>query len=171
MTKQLSVLAALGCAAFSCAQSNQFLDEPTNVAFRIGYVYPVDSVMRNISGSYIGVGVDIFPQGFRLLEGAETLISIDWFGKSGSGAKGNAFPILLNQRYYTTDDFASRTYYQFGLGIVLADLVNSDTALAARIGYGREFGERTFGEINFHYSDAAGGARSTALALHFGYRF
>lgn len=171
MIKKVSVLAAVGMSALSCAQSG-LLDEPTNIAFRIGYVYPVDNVMRNISNSYIGVGVDLFPSGFTLIHGAETSISFDWFGKSGSGAKGNAFPVLINQRWYSDDNGSGRSYFFVGAGVAFIDLVNSDTVLAGRIGYGKEFGQNTFGELTFNYSDGAtGGGRATALSFHFGYRF
>ncbi len=167
--KQLTLLAALGIAAISSAQVD-YLEAPTNLAFRLGYVYPVDSVLRDISPSYIGVGVDIFTN-LRLLEDAETTISLDWFGKSGSGAKGNAFPILLNQRWYAGDDLVNRSYYFAGVGIAIVDVTSTKTVLAARIGAGKEFSDHFFGEISFTYSDSANGARATALGFYAGYRF
>jgi hypothetical protein len=168
--KNLTILAALGLAAVSSAQSN-FLEEPTNIAFRLGYVYPIDSGMRDVASSYIGVGADFFT-GIRLLKNAETTISIDWFGKSGSGAKGNAFPIMINQRIYNGDaTVGGRSYFFFGAGVVFADITNADTVLGARVGYGRELGENLFAEGIFTYSEAAKGSRVTSLGFYLGYRF
>lgn len=167
--KQLTLLAAIGLGAISSAQVN-FLEEPSNISFRLGYVYPIDNVMRNIAPSYIGVGID-FPVDFRLTKDADTVLSLDWLGKSGSGAKGNAFPILLNQRFYTGMDGEKRSYFQAGVGVAIVDLTSTKTVLAARVGYGMELGEKLFGEINFNYSDSANGARATALGFYIGYRF
>ncbi|MCB0825559.1 MAG: hypothetical protein KDC26_05180 [Armatimonadetes bacterium] len=167
--KKLTVLAALGVAAISSAQGN-LLEEPTNIAFRLGYVYPVDATMRNISPSYLGIGIDIYPEGFNLMSEGESYISIDWFGKSGSGAKGNAFPVMINNKVYSDSGYG-RSYFFYGLGVVFADLTNSDVVLGARAGYGKELGENLFGELSFTYSDSAGGARATALGFHLGYRF
>ncbi|ARU42166.1 hypothetical protein C0431_03330 [bacterium] len=167
--KQLTLLAAIGLGAISSAQVN-YLTPPSNISFRLGYVYPVDSVMRDIAPSFIGFGVDI-PVDFKLTEDAVTVLSFDWMGKSGSGAKGNAFPILLNQRFYVGDEAVRRSYFQAGVGVAIVDLTNTKTVLAARVGYGMEFGDALFGEINFNYSDAANGARATALGFYVGYRF
>ena len=130
--------------------------------------------MRNAAPSYIGVGVDLHPQGYSLLDQGQTVISFDWLGKSGSGAQGNVFPIMLNQRFYNDDaDGRSygRSYYQFGVGLAIIDVTATDTVLAARAGFGKEFGENTFGEVNFIYSEAGGGARATSLGFYIGYRF
>lgn len=168
--KGITVLAAMGLVSISCAQN--VFEEPSNVAFRLGYVYPVDSTLRDLANSYIGVGLDFFPSGRPLLKGGETVISFDWFGKSGSGAKGNVFPILINNRVYQQGaEKGGRSYFQYGAGIALIDVTSSKTVLAARAGYGKELGERLFGELNFTYTDAANGARGTALGFYVGYRF
>lgn len=163
-------MTAIGLAAISSAQVN-FLEEPSNVSFRLGYVYPIDAAMRDIAPSYIGVGID-FPVDFRLLDNASTWLTFDWMGKSGSGAKGNAFPILLNQRFYMDGDNPERRqYFQAGLGIAIVDLTSTKTVLAGRVGFGQELGDNIFGEINFNYSDGANGARATALGFYVGYKF
>lgn len=167
--KNLTVIAALGLVAVSSAQGA--FEEPTNIAFRLGYVYPIDSTMRNISSSYLGVGVDLFPTGYSLFGKGETFISVDWFGKSGSGAKGNAFPILINQRIYNDGFEFGRTYFQFGAGVAVLDLTSTKTVLAAKAGFGKEFGENLFGEVNFVYTDSGGAARATSLGFYVGYKF
>lgn len=169
--KGISVLAAVGLVSVSCAQN--IFEEPDNVAFRLGYVYPIDADLRDAAASYIGVGLDLFPTGFNLFDEGQTFVSFDWIGKSGSGAKGNLFPILLNQRYYNNDGGmgAGRSYYQFGLGVAVIDVNSTDTVLAARVGYGKEFGENLFGEANFIYSESGAGVRATSLGFYIGYRF
>lgn len=172
--KGISVLAALGLVSMSFAQAQTVFDEPTNISFRLGYVYPIDADLRDKSPNYIGVGVDFFPTGWSLLREGQTVISFDWLGKSGSGAQGNVFPITLNQRVYTDAPVGAtygRNYYQFGLGVAIIDVNSTDTVLAARAGIGRELGEKLFGEINFIYSEAGGGARATSLGFYIGYKF
>lgn len=167
--KKLTVLAALGLAAISSAQVN-YLESPTNVSLRLGYVLPIDNTMKAVSNSYLGVGVDFFI-GFKLLEGAETTLSVDWMGKTASGAHGNAFPICINQRWYQGEALVERSYFFAGLGLAIVDITNSKTVLAGRLGYGKEFGDHLFGEVSFTYSDSANGARATAAGFYLGYRF
>lgn len=169
--KGISVLAAVGLVSVSCAQN--IYEEPENVAFRLGYVYPIDADLRDAASSYIGVGIDFFPTGFNLFDEGQTYVSFDWLGKSGSGAKGNVFPIMLNQRYYSDSGMpgAGRTYWQFGLGVAVIDVNSTDTVLAARAGIGKEFGENLFGEANFLYSESGAGVRATSLGFYIGYRF
>lgn len=168
--KRTLALAALGLAAMGSAQTT--FDEPTNVAFRLGFAYPIDDVTRDIVRNFIGVGMDYFPN-FSLLKTGETTFSFDWLGKSGSGAKGNIFPIMVNQRWYQGDTKAGdrRSYFFLGAGIAVIDVVSTGTVLAARGGYGFELGEKIFGEATFIYSGEAGGARATSVGFYLGYRF
>ncbi|MBX3096159.1 MAG: outer membrane beta-barrel protein [Fimbriimonadaceae bacterium] len=166
-------MAALGLAAVAPAAQTSSFGYPSNLSFRLGWVYPIDSVTRNNSRSLIGVGVDYFLER-SLLENGETVISFDWLGKSGSGAKGNIFPIMLNQRFYNNDGTnygTERTYWFFGAGVSFIDVVNSDTVLTLGAGVGKEFGQNIFGEVRFLYSDSAGGARATSVGAYVGYRF
>lgn len=170
--KGIAVLAAVGLVSMGCAQS--VFEEPTNIAFRLGYVYPIDANLRDAAPNYIGVGIDFFPTGWSLLKEGQTVVSFDWLGKSGSGAQGNVFPIMLNQRIYGDPPGVAtfgRTYFQFGLGVAIIDVNSTDTVLAARVGMGKEFGEKIFGEVNFIYSEAGGGARATSLGFYVGYKF
>ncbi len=166
--KRTLIMATLGMAAIGYSQ--QF-DQPTNLAFRLGYVYPIDSVTRDQVRNFIGVGVDYFPN-LTLLKNAETSISFDWLGKSGSGAKGNIFPILINQRFYNNSETGERkSWFFFGAGVAIVDVVSTKTVWAARVGYGFMLGENLFGEIPFLYSDSAGSARATSMGFYLGYRF
>lgn len=170
MIKQLSTIAALGLAAFGTAQAG-FLEKPTNVAFRLGFVYPVDSTMRNVSNSFLGLGVDIYAPSFHLLENGETFLSFDLFTKSVRFDRGTAVPIMINQKFYTGTDLKERSYWFAGVGVAFIDFTSSDTALAARIGMGKEFGPNTFGEVSFTYTGEANGARATSAGAYIGYRF
>ena len=96
--KRLSLIAlALATTAISFAQNTDYT--PTNLAFRLGFAYPLNDTTRDLSKRFIGVGADYyFPTQF--IRGSQTYLSIDWLGKSGNGAKGNVFPIMLNQKFY-----------------------------------------------------------------------
>ena len=92
---------------------------------------------------------------------------------SENGDKGNMFPIILNQRWYTGGDYesANRTYFFVGAGVAIIDVVNTNTVIAGRTGLGAEFGEHIFGEVTLVYSDASAGARASSVGLYLGYRF
>lgn len=166
-------LAALGLAAVAPAVQQDTFGYPSNLSLRLGWVYPIDSVTRDNSRSLIGVGAEYFLDR-SLLEGGETTISFDWLGKSGSGAKGNLFPIMLNQRFYTSEGTGygtERTYWYVGAGVTFIDVTNSDTVLTVGTGFGKELGQNIFGEVRFLYSDSGGGARATSVGAYIGYRF
>jgi hypothetical protein len=169
MMKRLLVLAALSTSAFASAQ----IGTPVNLEFRVGIVYPLHEFTRDLTGSsLIGFGADYFLER-SLFEGGETFLSLDWMGRGLNGDKGNMFPICLNQRFYMGGDFESgnRTYYFLGAGVAIIDVVNTNTVAAARVGYGREMGPHTFGELTFVISDHSSGARATSLGAYLGYRF
>lgn len=168
--RTLIALAALAGAAFSNAQA---VTTPTNLALRIGYAYPIDNTTRDVVKNFIGVGFDYFFDR-SLLQGGETTLSVDWLGKSGSGAKGNVFPIMLNQRWYNPNSMGednNRSYFFLGAGVAVIDITSTKTVLAGRGGFGMEFGEHIFGEVNVVLSDNANGARATSAGVYLGYRF
>ena len=172
-------LAAIGAALTVCgvASAQETRDyTPVNFAFRLGVALPIDDNLSSLGDTLFAVGVDyridrpFFPNG-------ETFFSIDWFGKSTSGAKGNVFPVNVNHKWFTsgtglptTDE--TRAYFFAGVGAVIIDVGTSDTVLGARAGIGVELGTYFFAEGAFYISDkGAGNVRSTAAALYLGYRF
>lgn len=170
--KSILILAAMG--GLAAASSAQSLESPTNLAIRLGIHFPFDENVRDASGNLVNVGVDFFLQR-SLLKGerTESYFSVDWLSKSGNGDKGNIFPILINQRWYSpqaTGD-ENRTYFHAGVGAALMDVGSSDTVLAARIGAGVEFSKHLFGEANFLITGDADGYRGTGIGLQLGYRF
>jgi hypothetical protein len=108
--KRLCILAAsFGLAAMASAQAQDIT--PTNIAIRAGVAYPLDNGTRSITHTLIGAGMDYyFP--VRYIRDSDTFLSIDWLGKSGNGAKGNIFPIMLNQKWYSANQtyFGTRSY-------------------------------------------------------------
>ncbi len=166
--RTLIALTALSLASFSAAQ----VETPTNMALRIGVAYPIDNTTRDAVKNFIGAGLD-YRFDRSLVAGGETYLSADWLGKSGSGAKGNAFPIMLNQKWFgkgeNQDD--QLTYFFLGAGVAIVDVTSTKTVLAARAGVGRMFGEHIFGELNIVLSDDANGARANSVGVYLGYRF
>lgn len=169
--KRLCILAAgLGLAAMAGAQAQDIT--PTNLAIRAGVAYPLDNATRDITKTLIGAGVDYyFP--VRYIADSDTFLSIDWLGRSGSGAKGNFFPIMLNQKWYSANQtyFGTRSYGFLGLGIAVVDVFTTKTTIAARFGFGLELGGSMFTEATFVFSDNAAGAKANNVGVYFGYRF
>lgn len=169
--KRLCILAAgLGLATVAGAQMQDIT--PTNLSVRVGIAYPLDDGTRSVTKTLLGVGVDYyFP--LRYIRDSDTFISIDWLGKSGSGAKGNIFPILLNQKWYSANQtyFGTRSYGFVGVGIAVVDVFSTKTTIAARFGFGVELGPNMFTEAAFVFSDNANGAKANSVGAYFGYRF
>ncbi|MBL8064347.1 MAG: hypothetical protein JNM34_00665 [Chthonomonadaceae bacterium] len=168
--RTLLALAVVGGAVLATAQP---VSTPVNLALRIGAAYPIDNNTRDLVKNFIGAGFDYFFDR-SLVAGGETSVSVDWLGKSGSGAHGNIFPMMINQRWYnpnSSEEAGTRGYFFLGAGAAIIDVNNSKTVLAARAGFGREFGEHIFGEINIILSDDADGARANSAGVYLGYRF
>lgn len=170
MKKTLFVAAAVATASLSFAQNAPF-EPPANSGVRIGYVLPIDSRLRDASSSYFGLGLDL-PVSFSLARDAEGYLSFDWVGRTGSGAKGNFFPILFQQRFYAkTAPGMPRSYFALGAGVTFIDVASSGTALSARLAYGQEFGQNLYGEAALLYSDSVSGVHATSAGFYLGYRF
>lgn len=168
--KRFALILGLAAATMANAQLNDVY--PSNASIRAGWAYPLDDGVRDIWKQLIGVGIDYTFQ-TQFIRGSETFLSIDWLGGSGSGAKGNAFPIILNQRFRGTDADGnpSRTYTFLGVGLAIVDFTSSKTTLGARAGIGTALGENIFAEGILFWSDAAAGARANAIGVYLGYRF
>lgn len=174
MKRLLFAAAAAAIATVGLAQSN--IESPTNIAFRVGGAYPLDSDVRDIAKSFIGLGVDVFLSRSILPgQNTESTISIDWLGKSSAGTKGNIFPVLLTQRWYSASEVDSidnkRTYYFGGVGFAVVDLNSTKTVLALKGGLGYEFNKNIFAELSAMYAEPANKLRASNVAIHLGYRF
>ncbi len=170
--KRIALLAA-AVGVVSAAHAQATADyTPTNLSVRLGFGYPLDDAVRDLTKTLIGVGVD-FRLNTALIKGSETFISADWLGKSGNGAKGNIFPIMINQKFNSSmaADIFPRTYGFVGVGVAIIDVKSTSTAIGARGGFGVEFGPNIFSEATLVISDNAGGAKANTVGLYIGYRF
>lgn len=174
--KRFMFAAIAGAAATVSMAQTSGIQTPTNLAFRLGGAYSIDASTRDFVKTFIGVGADIFLQK-SLLPGnnTETTVSLDWLGKSGSGAKGNMFPLMINQRWYSVPTGGAldqnRFYYFGGLGVAIIDISTTKTVFAARGGVGYEFNRNVFAEAVLLYTEPANKIRGSAIGAYIGYRF
>ncbi|MBS1704519.1 MAG: hypothetical protein JST40_01485 [Armatimonadetes bacterium] len=165
--------AAIGCAVLSLAMvvpAHADIDT-SGLRLRVGGVYPFEQPTRRVTGNMIGIGLE-FP--LKVLSTVnQTYLSLDWLGKSGSGAKGNMFPFMVNQRYYLdkNPENGTRNYFFAGVGGVSIDVNKSKIAYGARLGLGRDFGENLFAEGTLLFSSDAAGAKANSFGVYLGYRF
>jgi hypothetical protein len=160
--------AVCGLSVVGQAQSTSI--DTTGLRVRLGGVYVTEKATRRVTGNMIAVGLDYT---IRTTARNETYLSADWYGKSGSGAKGNMFPILINQKFFTNEreDSGGRSYLTVGLGVVNIDVTSAKTVLGYRVGAGKEFGKNLFGELAFLGSTEANGSRANSFGAFIGYRF
>lgn len=165
--KRISFLLAFGLvASLAMAQSTN------NLKLRVGGIYPLENQTRKITGNMIGVGVEFkFPK--SLLPNGETFLNIDWFGKSAGGAKGNMFPIMLNQRFFPDpkQDVGNRTYFFLGAGFVNMDVTTAKTVYGGRAGLGKELSDKLSFEATLTVSTDANKAKANSIGLYLGYQF
>ena len=181
MRKAVILAAALACTALSSVANAQIYGEndtgegtPYGLRARFGVVFPLDDALRNVSGTFLGLGIDYtFEKSF--IPGSQTFLSIDWLFKSSRADRGNLFPIMVNQRFYLGQDqeYGRRSYAFLGLGAVIIDVRPSSTRFGVRGGFGVELSEVLFGEASILISDKArnGGPSATSIGAYIGYRF
>jgi hypothetical protein len=164
--KHMMILAAIGMAAASIAQSSPLINT-SGMSIRAGGAYILESKTRKITGNMINVGADFeLPQSY--LKNGTSYFSVDWFGKSGSGAKGNFFPVMINQRFGNPD---AKNYSFLGVGAVFVDITQSKTVFGVRGGLGQRLGDSLFAEASAIFSSNAGGAKANAVVFNIGYKF
>lgn len=169
MKKALVVLSLAAVAGASIAQSTAITAD--GLTLRLGAVYPLERATRKVTANMIGVGLD-FPVR-SLVTKADAYVSVDWYGKSASGAKGNMFPVMYNHRFYMNplETEGKRSFFNVGLGIVQIDVTKAKTAFGARLGLGKEFSQNLSVEGVLLWSTDANGAKANSLAAFIGYRF
>ncbi|MCE9557632.1 MAG: hypothetical protein K8R88_01650, partial [Armatimonadetes bacterium] len=157
--KHITVLFASALAVAGFAQTKSLINT-SGMSFRLGGVYPLEKATRNITGNMIALGADVeIPT--SLMKGSASFFSVDWYGKSGSGAKGNFFPVMINQRFGDVEE--SKTYSFLGVGVVFIDVTNAKTVLGARGGFGTRLSSHTFAELTLLLSGNAGGAKASSV--------
>lgn len=133
---------------------------------------PGTDPLRAMENNWLSIGLD-YTFDKQFVKGSETYMSIDWIGKSGSGEQGTFWPIMISQKFYTNrDNSENRTYYTLGIGVVVFDVVSSDTVLGGKLGAGFELSRQLFLEGNYYLSDASkGNVRAQSFGMYLGYRF
>ena len=172
MVKAAAAIAALGACAVASAQIEKLDTTPSGLSVRAGIAISMDDSLSNTLGSsLIGLGVEYrFSSG--LLKSGETYLSIDYMTKNFGGARGSIFPITVNQRWFMTKAGTTRRTYGFlGLGVAIVDIIDSNTSLCFRGGFGVELGGSTFAEIALTLAEAKNNIKANTLGLYFGYRF
>lgn len=138
---------------------------------RAGAFMPFDDSLSTLDEVWFSFGLDVeFPTG--LLNRAKTVVSIDWITHN-SGSKNNAFPITINQRWYSASNGSTqRTYFHLGIGVSIVDFTPSDTLFTGRAGFGWEWNENLFFEANFILSgEDKSGNNITGVGGYLGIRF
>ena len=170
----ISIVALTMVAGAAIAQDSHGHFDPTpyNFSFRLGIVWPSTDPLRAMENNWLSVGADYtFTKQF--FHNSETYLSVDYIAKSGSGAQGTYWPILVNQKFYTGNrGEEARTYLTAGIGIVIFDVIKSDTVVGGKFGAGVEFSKQLFVEGNYFLSDASqGNVRAQSFGVYIGYRF
>ena len=163
---------AVCTGAFAQATGSARTDmTPHYFSFRAGAVFPFDSSLSDVQKTWIGIGAD-WRLPSSLLKDGETYVSVDWVGQDTKGTNGNAFPIMLNQKFWGEDSGSGRAYAFAGVGVVFFDQGPSDNVLGMRGGVGKELSRMVFIEAALTLSEKAkGGQRLNSLAAYIGYRF
>lgn len=164
--KQLILIAAIGASAMAYSQAP--LINTNGLSIRLGGVYPLESNTRAVTKNMIAIGLD-FDTPTNMVKGGKNYISFDWYGKSGSGAKGNMFPIMYNVRF---GDEPGKQFYTFaGVGIVFMDVTKSKTVFGLRGGIGTKLSQHVFAEAAAVFSGDANGAKANSIGAFVGYKF
>jgi hypothetical protein len=170
MISAVAILTAIGFSALASAQQDRLDTSPNNFTIRGGVALPVDQSLSNVSNTFIDVGVEYLFNS-SLIKGGETYLSIDGFFNNFNGV--TAYPVAINQRFFTgTSPSGRRSYYFVGVGVTWTDVTNQTfDAISARGGIGTELGQNIIAELAGYISNSAGGTRANAVTINLGYRF
>ena len=127
-----AIVSAIAISGLASAQYNPSPVEvhASGLTIRGGVVIPADNNLRDFSKTLLGVGGE-YSFTHEFVQGAETYLSIDWFGKTASGGKGNIFPVCINERFYTGKSRygkGGRAYFFVGVGTTFIDITASTNA-------------------------------------------
>ncbi len=173
MMRRMITAAAIATAVGTCgiANAQQKLDYyPNNFTIRAGVAIPLDSSFSNVSNTFYDLGLE-YNFNNSLFKGGETYLSVDGFFNTMNSV--DAYPVAINQRFYTGRNAAGRrSYYFVGVGMTFISVTNATyEAISGRAGIGTELGPNIIAELAGYISDEAGGARANAITLDLGYRF
>ncbi|MCH8274400.1 MAG: hypothetical protein IH851_06400 [Armatimonadetes bacterium] len=172
--KRFLVIGALGAALTmsttpGLAQQEFEFESRSRFSFRAGGYFPFETALSDLEDVWFALGADLEVP-LTLVPNATTVFSVDWFSFNG-GSGMNAFPVLINQRWYS-GPWGQRTYVQVGAGGAFLDFGTSEFVVAARVGFGFEFNDLLFFEASFYWTDDhTGGGAATGAAGFIGARF
>jgi hypothetical protein len=170
MISAAAILTAIGATAVASAQTSMIDASPNNITIRGGVALPIDQSLSNVSSTFSNIGLE-YNFNNSLIKGGDTYLSVDAFFKNFNGVA--AYPVAINQRFYTgTNPAGRRSYYFVGVGMTWTDVSNQTyNAISARGGVGIELGPNIIAELAGYISDQAGGTRANAVTINLGYRF
>jgi len=165
-----AVVAAFSLACVAGAQTSTIDAYPNNFTIRAGVALPIDKSLSNVANSFTDVGLE-YNFNNSLVKGGDTYLSVDGFFNNFNNV--TAYPVAINQRFYTGNNpQGRRSYYFVGLGVTWTDVTSKTySAVAARGGLGMELGQNIIAELAGYISDVAGGTRTNAITINIGYRF
>jgi len=166
-----AILTAIGVSAVASAQSTSMIDaSPNNITIRAGVALPIDKSLSNVSNTFTDVGLE-YNFNNSLIKGGDTYLSVDAFFFNFNGVV--AYPVAINQRFYTgTNPAGRRSYYFVGLGMTWTSVTDQTfNAISARGGMGIELGPNIIAELTGYIANEAGGTRANAITINLGYRF
>lgn len=170
--KRILTIAGIGAtAALTLPVSAQTVDfENVNLSLRAGAFAPFDNDLKNLDDVWFQMGLD-FEFEAALFRNATTVVSVDWLTRT-SGARDNAFPMIVSQRWYSGDDDGPRFYWHVGIGATASDFRPADFLFTARAGVGMQVNSRIFFEANVMWSEEDKGQRAvTGVSGFVGVRF
>jgi hypothetical protein len=165
-----AILTAIGVCGVASAQTSMIDTSPNNITIRGGVALPIDQSLSNVSSTFANIGLE-YNFNNSLIRGGDTYLSIDAFFKNWNGVV--AYPVAINQRFYTgTNPAGRRSYYFIGIGMTWTDVTDQTfAAISARGGIGIELGPNIIAELAGYVADEAGGTRANAVTINLGYRF
>jgi hypothetical protein len=166
------MLAALGASTAAFAQYGNDLkgQSITNIAVRLGGVFPIDGRLSDAVDGMFGLGLE-YTLGSSLFKKGETYLALDWLTESLSNSRVNIYPLTINQRFFYGES-GRRSYGFIGAGAFIIDANRSDTVLGIRGGFGTELGNNIFAEAAVTFADTSKAKiRANTVGVYVGYRF
>ena len=143
------------------------------MALRGGLFLPSEDALKTKASQWLALGFDVHLT-TTFLEGSDTVVSVDYLSHALGGTRGSAWPIMLNQFFYTPMGFG-RMYWGIGAGATVADITTaSKTVFGLKGTLGMELNTEWFVEASYFWSDEydpATDGRVNGVAFYLGYRF
>lgn len=162
---------SLGASTMAFAQYTSTIGNVavSDLSIRGGFVYGLNTALRDQSTSFLGIGADYRLS--RLVPNAQTYVSFDWITKATTGSSANIFPVCLNERFALSNSAYGQTYAFVGAGVFFNQIGGSNTVLGIRGGVGVDLGPHIFAELTGTLSQVSNSIQTNTVGLYLGYRF